>query len=165
MTDDLTPPQVKAALDASGHGYRVVPCDPDHADTAVFIAEHGIAADDSANCLLITSKTGDTQLVACVVLATTRLDVNRVVRKKMGAKKCSFADPELTKELTGMELGGVTPFGLPAGLPVWVDARVMERDEIVLGGGDRNSKLFIAPGALRSIPSVEVVEGLAKAAD
>jgi prolyl-tRNA editing enzyme YbaK/EbsC (Cys-tRNA(Pro) deacylase) len=96
------------------------------------------------------------------VLSTTRLDVNRAVRDRLGTRKASFAPPELTRELTGMEIGGVTVFGLPDDLPVWVDARVMERDRIVLGGGSRSWKVLAAPAILERIPNVEVVADLAK---
>jgi prolyl-tRNA editing enzyme YbaK/EbsC (Cys-tRNA(Pro) deacylase) len=60
-----------------------------------------------------------------------------------------------------MEIGGVTVFGLPAALPVWVDSRVMDRERIVLGGGSRSWKVLAAPSILLALPGVEVVEGLA----
>jgi prolyl-tRNA editing enzyme YbaK/EbsC (Cys-tRNA(Pro) deacylase) len=97
------------------------------------------------------------------VLATTALDVNTVVRREMGVRKASFAAADPVRELTGMEIGGVTPFGLPDGLPVLVDARVMEPDWIVLGGGNRSSKLRLAPTALLALPAVRVVVNLAAA--
>ncbi|HKO34217.1 MAG TPA: YbaK/EbsC family protein, partial [Candidatus Limnocylindria bacterium] len=99
--------------------------------------------------------------VACVLLATTSLDVNNAVRREMGVRKASFARADPVRELTGMEIGGVTPFGLPAGLPILVDARVMEPDWIVLGGGNRSSKLRLAPDALRALPELRVIEDLA----
>ena len=100
-------------------------------------------------------------VVACIVLATTSLDVNNVVRREMGVRKASFARAEPVIELTGMEIGGVTPFGIPSTMPILVDSRVMEPDWIVLGGGNRSSKLRIAPHALDQIPSVRVIQGLA----
>jgi prolyl-tRNA editing enzyme YbaK/EbsC (Cys-tRNA(Pro) deacylase) len=96
-----------------------------------------------------------------VVLATTKLDVNRVVRKRLGARKASFATAEETRRLTGMEIGGVTAVGLPDDMPVWVDGAVMERARIVLGGGSRRRKVVLAPSVLRSLPGAEVVDGLA----
>jgi prolyl-tRNA editing enzyme YbaK/EbsC (Cys-tRNA(Pro) deacylase) len=99
--------------------------------------------------------------VACVLLATTSLDVNNAVRREMGVRKASFARAEPTVEVTTMEIGGVTPFGLPPALPVLVDARVMAPDWIILGGGNRSSKLRVSPDALRALPLVRVVEGLA----
>ena len=100
--------------------------------------------------------------MACVVLASTRLDVNKVVRRKLGVKKCSFAGSDVTEELTGMKVGGVTPIGLSEHMPLWVDRRVMECERIVLGGGSRSCKVIGAPQILTSLPHVEVVEDLAK---
>ena len=102
-----------------------------------------------------------TKFACCILLAHCRLDVNKVVRKKLGVRRLSFANPELTKELTGMELGGVTPFGLPQDLPLWVDSRVMACKKIILGGGNRSSKLLMPPCGLLKLPNVEVVEELA----
>ena len=97
---------------------------------------------------------------ACVVLATHRLDVNRVVKGRLG-RKASFASPEQAATLTGMAIGGVTAFGLPPDLPLWVDAAVMERERIVLGGGSRSWKVLAPPSILQTLPNVEIVEGLA----
>jgi len=98
-----------------------------------------------------------------VLLATTSLDVNGVVRREMGVRKASFARAEPVRELTGMEIGGVTPFGLPDDLPILVDARVMEPEWVILGGGNRSSKLRVAPDVLRALRSMRVIEGLALA--
>ena len=100
---------------------------------------------------------------ACVVLATHRLDVNRTIKGRFG-RKSSFAAPDETKALTGHEIGGVTVFGLPADLPVWIDAAVMDRERIVLGGGSRSWKVIAPPSILRTLPNAEVVEGLANPA-
>jgi prolyl-tRNA editing enzyme YbaK/EbsC (Cys-tRNA(Pro) deacylase) len=141
--------------------YEVVPCDPALADTAAFCAAYGYAPEDSANTILVIGKSDPPRYVACVVLATTRLDVNRAVRKRLGVKKASFADPDQTRDLTGMLIGGVTPFGLPADLPIWVDARVVERPRIVLGGGSRSCKVVGPPTLLTAQPTAEVVQDLA----
>lgn len=161
MTEPLSPPNVKAVLDASGLDYEVVPCDPDDAETAVFAEKYGYSLDDSANCILVKTKTGEEKFVACVVLATTRLDVNKRVRKKIPARKVSFASADETRAMTGMELGGVTPLGLPDDLPLWVDARVMTRDKIILGGGNRHSKIIVDPAIFVFVSSAEIVEDLA----
>ena len=158
---DLLHPLVRASLEHSVVAYEVMACDPDLADTAAFVEAYGIPLDRSANTILVASKGADPTYVACVLLATTSLDVNTVVRREMGVRKASFARAEPTRELTHMEIGGVTPFGLPADLPILVDARVMEPDWIILGGGNRSSKLRIGPDALRAIPSLRVVHGLA----
>ena len=98
----------------------------------------------------------------CLVLANTRLDVNKVVRKRLGTRKCSFATAEQTMELTGMEIGGVTPFGVPTELPLWIDGLVMAREQLIIGGGGRDRKLLVPPDTLAAHPFAEVVEGLAK---
>lgn len=141
--------------------YDAIECDPDIADTRDFCSHYGYALSESANVLLIASKKGEPKYAACVVLATHRLDVNKVARKKLGVSRISFASSELTSELTGMELGGVTPFGLPSHVPIWIDANVMDCERIILGGGNRSSKIIMAPDNLLRVPSSEVVEDLA----
>jgi prolyl-tRNA editing enzyme YbaK/EbsC (Cys-tRNA(Pro) deacylase) len=134
------------------------------ADTAAFCAAYGFDPADSANTIVVAGKSSPPVYAACVVLATHRLDVNRGVRTRLGTRKASFASPEETRELTGHEIGGVTVFGLPAGLSVWVDAAVMERERIVLGGGSRSWKVLAPPSILLALRRVEVVEGLANPA-
>jgi prolyl-tRNA editing enzyme YbaK/EbsC (Cys-tRNA(Pro) deacylase) len=151
---------LRANLDTLGIGYEIFPCDPALADTAEFCAAYGFAPEDSANTILVIGKSNPPTYVACVVLATTRLDVNRAVKQKLGAR-ASFAPSEATRELTGMEIGGVTVFGLPAEMPVWVDSRVMARERIVLGGGSRSCKVLAPPAILSALPGAEIVEGLA----
>lgn len=141
---------------------RVIDCDPDLADTAQFVEAYGYTLDQSANTLVVIGKSDPPVYVACVVLANTRLDVNKVVRKKLGVKKCSFAPAEKTEELSGMTVGGVTPLGLSEHMPLWIDSRVMALPEIVLGGGSRACKFVGSPEILTSLPNVEVVEDLAK---
>jgi prolyl-tRNA editing enzyme YbaK/EbsC (Cys-tRNA(Pro) deacylase) len=163
---------VLAALDATGVAYAAMPCDPGFADTAAFCERYGIAPEDSANTIVVVAKprpsgdgSGEQQprrYVACVVLATNRLDVNGVVKRRLGARKVSFASADETRELTGMSIGGVTAVALPADLAVWVDARVMERDSIVLGGGSRSLKIRVAPEVFLHVPGTEVVEDLAQ---
>ena len=150
-----------ALLEPLGVPYELFACDPALADTAQFCAAYGFAMEDSANTIVVAGKADPRRYAACIVLATRRLDVNRVVSKRLGTRKASFAGADETAELTGMAIGGVTPFGLPADLPVWVDAAVMERDRIVLGGGSRSWKVLAAPDILTRLPNVEVVDGLA----
>jgi prolyl-tRNA editing enzyme YbaK/EbsC (Cys-tRNA(Pro) deacylase) len=152
---------VRQQLDRLGTPYELFACDPALADTAQFCAAYGFSPDDSANTILVVGKSNPPVYAACVVLATTRLDVNRTVRQRLGTRKASFAPAEETRALTGMEIGGVTVFGLPPGLPVWVDARVMQRPRVVLGGGSRSWKVIAAPDILLRLPGAEVVEGLA----
>ncbi len=152
--------RVVAALDATGAAYEVIECDPDLADTAAFCAHYGYPESQSANTIVVASRKPEGHSAACVVLATTRLDVNKRVRTKLGVRKVSFASPELTAELTGMLMGGVTAFGLPPSLPLWVDARVMKPDWVILGGGSRSLKLKLDPEALVTVGG-EVVPDLA----
>lgn len=159
--DDTLAPPVRAALEAAGTDYEVVACDPALADTEAFCAAYGFALEDSANTILVAGRAEPPRYAACVLLATTRLDVNRTVRRRLGVKKASFAPPAETASLTGMAIGGVTPFALPDGVPVWVDARVVTRQRIVLGGGSRSGKVVGPPSLLTALPGVEVVEGLA----
>ena len=144
-----------------GVPYELFPCDPALADTAAFCAAYGFAPEDSANTIVVIGKSHPPVYAACVVLATTRLDVNQTVRERLGTRKASFAAHDQTQELTGMAIGGVTVFGLPAHLPILVDARVMARERIVLGGGSRFWKVLASPAILGVLPGVEVVEGLA----
>ena len=95
------------------------------------------------------------------MLATTRLDINKTIRKKLGARKVSFADIEETAKLTAMNIGGVTPLTLPSALPLWVDSKVMQRNSIVLGGGNRSSKIKVSPKIFNYTANTEIVEGLA----
>ncbi|WP_040494899.1 YbaK/EbsC family protein [Ilumatobacter nonamiensis] len=151
-------------LDHTGVEYEIFECDPDLADTAQFCEAYGFELGDSANTIVVVGKSDPPVHAACVVLANTRLDVNKVVRKRLGVKKASFANAEATADLTGMQIGGVTPFGLPADLPIWVDERVLSRPRIVLGGGDRSQKVIAPPTILEAI-GAEVVTDLAKVAE
>jgi prolyl-tRNA editing enzyme YbaK/EbsC (Cys-tRNA(Pro) deacylase) len=144
--------------------FEVLEIDPDLADTAAFCAAYDVPLERSANCILVASRGEAPRVVACVVLATTRLDVNQRVRRLLGVRKLSFATAEQTRELTGMEIGGVTPFGLPEGLPLWVDARVAALDRLVVGGGSRRLKLWVRPASLLAVGG-EVVEDLARPLD
>ena len=144
-----------------GVAYELFPCDPALADTAQFCAAYGFALDESANTIVVVGKSEPRVYAACVVLAPHRLDVNRTVRNRLGTRKASFAAADETRELTGMEIGGVTPFGLPPDLPIWVDAAVMDRPRVVLGGGSRNWKVIASPSILLALSNVAVVEGLA----
>lgn len=152
--------KVIAALDALGMPYETMPCDPALADTAAFCAHYGIAPEDSANAIVLASKRPAGVHAMFLVLATTRLDVNRRGRDLMDVRKVSFADADTTRQVTGMEIGGVTPFGRPEGLPLFVDRLVMERPTVVVGGGSRSMKVTVAPAALVACGG-EVIDDLA----
>jgi len=153
------------AVTATGVTFEVVPCDPELADTAAFCETYGYGLDQSANAIVVVGKGEPRVYVCCLVLATTRLDVNGVVRQRLGRKKASFASADETAEITGMQIGGVTPFGLPSDLPLWIDRRIMDVPDVIVGGGSRDRKLLVPPTSLAALPSAEVVEGLAKSPD
>lgn len=161
MNDDPAEGPVRSQLAALGVVAELMACDPDLADTAQFCEAYGVDPADSANTIVVAGKGDPVRHVACVVLATTRLDVNRAVRQRLGVRKASFASGDETKALTGMLIGGVTAFGLPAGLPIWIDAAVMGRPTVVLGGGSRSLKVRLLPSELLKLPGIEVIEGLA----
>src|SRR5919112_966608 len=167
---DLLAAPVAAALEVwpadapiDGDQVLVAPIDPDLADTAAFCEAYGVAMEESANCVIVAGRRGDvTRYAACVILATTRADVNGMVRKYLDARKASFAPVDEAVRLTGMEYGGITPIGLPQDWPVLVDARVVAMPHVVIGSGVRHSKIAIAGPALGALPGAEVIEGLAQ---
>jgi prolyl-tRNA editing enzyme YbaK/EbsC (Cys-tRNA(Pro) deacylase) len=139
-------------------GLWVSPIDPDLADTAAFCEHYDIGLDISANCVVVEARRADrARFAACLVLATTRADVNGIVRKRLGARKISFASMDSAVSLTGMEYGGITPVGLPADWPVLVDANVVDQERVVIGSGIRGSKLLAATEVLSSLPNAEVL--------
>ena len=160
MTDTL--PEIRRFLEQSEYPFEIWDCDPEMADTADFCEHYGVSPENSANTILVKSKTGESKYAICILLATHRLDVNHTVRRKLGARKVSFASAEETREITGMEIGGVTPLALPDELPIWIDVNVMQRNYIILGGGNRTSKLKVNPQSLNLLPGVEVIIGLAQ---
>ncbi len=159
MNDTL--PAIKQFLEHSGYPFEIWPCDPELADTARYCEHYGVPLENSANAILVRSKTGEKKFALCVLRATDRLNGNHTVRKKLGARKVSFASAEQTRELTGMEIGGVTPICLPEDLPIWVDTAVMDCEYIVLGGGNRSCKIKVDPQAIAQQANVEVVDSLA----
>ncbi|MGF1596908.1 MAG: YbaK/EbsC family protein [Acidimicrobiales bacterium] len=152
-------------LVALGLDHEVVECDPALADTAEFCAAYGFSERESANAIVVIGKSNPPQHALCLVLAGTRLDVNRTVRKRFGVRKASFASAEETIELTGMEIGGVTPFGTVTPLPLWVDPQVLGCERVILGGGGRDRKLLVPPATVLGHPRVDVVDGLASPLD
>jgi len=159
MTDTL--PKIRQFLESTKLEFEVIDCDPELADTNVFCREYGIDLEDSVNAIVVKTKTGELKYAACALLATTKLNINKTIRKKLGARKVSFADIEETAKLTVMEIGGVTPLSLPSSLPLWVDSKVMQRNSIVLGGGNRSSKIKVSPKIFNYTLNTEIVEGLA----
>jgi prolyl-tRNA editing enzyme YbaK/EbsC (Cys-tRNA(Pro) deacylase) len=153
--------RVVQALDAIGVPYELMEIDPAFADTAACCEHYGLPLDSAGNTIVVASKKEPRRFGACVVKATTRLDVNHAVRALLGVSKVSFATAEETKTLTGMMLGGVTVFALPPDLPIYVDDKLMARDWVILGSGSRSSKIKISPDVFRRLPNATIVPGLA----
>ena len=162
LTTDIQA-KVAAELAALWVAYETLTIDPEFADTAAFCEKYGYELGVSANTIVIGSRREPRQYCACVVLANTRLDVNHAVRDLMGTRRLSFASAADTVKITGMELGGVTVFALPDGLPLYVDARIMESEFVILGGGDRSTKIKISPTVFDRMSQARVIEGLATA--
>ena len=152
--------QVTDALASLGVPYELIPIDPDYADTAAFCARYAVPIEHGGNTIIVASKREPRQFCACVVKASRRLDVNRSVRKLMGASKVSFASAEDTQALTGMMLGGVTVFALPPEVPIYVDATLMDLPWLILGSGSRSSKIKIAPIIFERLPGAQIVADL-----
>ncbi|MDA8309221.1 MAG: hypothetical protein M0Z46_01160 [Actinomycetota bacterium] len=141
----------------------VAEIDPAVADTAAFCERYGVRAEESANCVVVAARRqGATRRAACVVLASTRADVNGVVRRHLDARKVSFAPTDAAVVETGMEHGGITPIGLPAGWPVLVDGAVARHPRVVVGSGLRRSKLLLPGHLLLALPFAEVIEHLGR---
>ena len=153
--------RVRSLLNALGVDHTAVPCDPELADTAAFCSHYGYPLESSANTIVVAARREPDAVCACVVLATMRLDVNHTVCDLLGVRKASFASAEQTQAITGMLIGGVTPFGLPGHVPLYIDAHVMEREWVIVGGGSRSMKLRIRPDALLRITGARVIKGLA----
>jgi prolyl-tRNA editing enzyme YbaK/EbsC (Cys-tRNA(Pro) deacylase) len=167
---DLLAAPVAAALEVwpaeapiDGDQVLVAPIDADLADTAAFCEAYGVTLGESANCVIVAGRRGEiTRYAACVILATTRADVNGIVRRHLDVRKASFAPMDDAVRLTGMEYGGITPIGLPQSWPVLVDARVVATPHVIIGSGVRHSKIAIAGPALGALPGAEVIDGLAR---
>jgi prolyl-tRNA editing enzyme YbaK/EbsC (Cys-tRNA(Pro) deacylase) len=163
--DLLGDPVAKALAElAPGDAERigVAPIDPELADTAAFCQTYGSPLEASANCVVVAGKrTGEERFAACLVLATTRADVNGVVRRRLDVRKASFVPVETAVELTGMAYGGITPFGLPPGWPLLIDAAIAAKPELVVGSGIRGSKLLVPGDVLAGLPGAEIIDSLA----
>ena len=149
--------RVVAVLDGLGVPYELQAIDPAFADTAAYCERYGVPLEHAANTIIVASKKEPRRYAACVVKATTRLDVNHAVRRLLDTNKVSFASADETRVLTGMLIGGVTVFALPADLPLYVDDKVMALEWAILGSGSRSSKVRVSPEALRRLPGVQIV--------
>lgn len=160
--DLLATPVAVALRDLAGSDeIEVAEIDPALADTAAFCERYGVSPAESANCVVIAARRGaETTHAACMVAATTRADVNGMVRRHLDARKASFAPVDAVTAATGMEYGGITPVGLPAGWPVLVDEAVAKTGSVVIGSGIRGSKLRLPGRLLAALPAARVLPGL-----
>jgi prolyl-tRNA editing enzyme YbaK/EbsC (Cys-tRNA(Pro) deacylase) len=160
--ESLLDSQVLQSLREHSVKYEVLACDPDLADTAAFCQHYGFELEQAANTILISSKKVEPPKYAvCVVLGTTRLDVNQKVSELLSVKRLSFADAEVTQKITGMMIGGVTAFGI-INLPIYIDSAVMKQPLVVMGGGNRSSKLLLDSSELKKLPNAQIIQELAK---
>ena len=159
MDEPILHPLVAAALARYGMKHHAIACDPEFADTAAFCEHYHFPPGGSANTIIVASKTEPVRYAACIVLPTTKLDVNKCVRQLVGAK-LSFASAGQTLALTGMEIGGVVAIGLPEEVPVYIDDAVFALAEVLMGGGNRSSKLRLGPGELLKMPQARRIQGL-----
>ena len=159
-----TPEQIERAVVAQmellGVEHEMFEIDPDFADTAAFCEKYGFPMEKSGNTIVVASKRGQKKHCACIVAATDRLDVNKRVKGMMEVSRASFAGADETMALTGMMIGGVTPFGLPSDMPIYADAKLTDLDYVIIGGGSRSSKIKLAPSELGKLPNLEFIEGL-----
>lgn len=158
---ELLHPSVRTIADAHGLVYTVLECDPELADTTAFCEHYDFVPGQSANTIIVAAKDDLTKLACCVILATTKLDVNKTVCKLLEVKKASFAPLEFARVRTGMQIGGITAVGVET-MPIYVDAAVMQVPEIIMGGGNRSSKILLAPDELCKLPNMTIIENLAK---
>ena len=139
----------------------VVEIDPDVSDTARSQEAYELPPGTLANCVVVGGRReGSERLAACVVLFTSRADVNGVVRRRLDVRKASFLPMERALDLTGMEYGGINPIGLPEAWPILIDRRVVETDVVLTGSGVRKSKLLLPGHLLAQLPNAEIVDGL-----
>lgn len=164
LRPELLAEPTHAALEKAGllDEVGVVEIDPELSDTAATQQEYRVQPEALANCVVVGGKReGSERLAACVVLATTRADINGVVKRYLDVRKASFLPTERAVALTGMQYGGITPIGLPADWPVLVDERVVETELVVIGSGVRRSKILLPGALLGRLPNVETIQGLA----
>jgi prolyl-tRNA editing enzyme YbaK/EbsC (Cys-tRNA(Pro) deacylase) len=160
--DLLAAPVAEALVQVPGTAW-VAEIDDDLADTAAFSDAYGVPLEASANCVVVAARrAGQTSLAACVVLATTRADVNGLVRRHLDARKASFAPQDVAVAESGMAFGGITPIGLPESWPVLIDPAVAAADLVVIGSGTRGSKLALPGAVLAALPTAQVLEGLGR---
>jgi len=163
MTEIELDPSILAVLDRFEGRYELIKIDPNFADTIDFCEKYGFPLENSGNTIIVASKKiYPVKFCACLVRASSRLDVNGMVKKLMDVRRLSFASSDQTIELTDMVVGGVTPFGLPDSIEVFVDKSVMDLDYVIIGGGNRSYKIKIDPDIFNVFPGFKIIDGLSK---
>jgi prolyl-tRNA editing enzyme YbaK/EbsC (Cys-tRNA(Pro) deacylase) len=162
---ELLAPHVREALRSLGLDsvVGVVEIDPALSDTAATEQAYALTTETLANCVIVVGhRGGEERIAACLVPATTRADINGLVKRRLDVRKASFLARETAVESTGMEFGAITPIGLPVGWPILVDDRVTQTPLVIVGSGIRRSKLIVPGELFSSLPGVEVIAGLAR---
>ena len=154
----LLHPLVRSAVESHQVVGEVLPCEPQWADTAEFCAHYGVPPEITCNTIIVVVKSNPKRYVTCLVRADSKLDVNHRVAQEVAFKRLSFASAEETAELSGMMIGGVTLIGLPPDMPIIVDAGVMQHPQVIVGGGNRSSKLKLDPHELLKLPNTRVAD-------
>jgi prolyl-tRNA editing enzyme YbaK/EbsC (Cys-tRNA(Pro) deacylase) len=156
---ELLHPAVAEAIRQHGIEADVMECDPNLADTAAFCEHYKFSAEETCNAIVVAAKTDPVKYACCLVLSTQKLDVNKSVCQLLDVKRCSFATGEQTVATTDMQIGGVTPIGI-SDMPIFIDSGVTQNPKVVLGGGNRSSKLLIRPSELSKLPNARIIQGL-----
>lgn len=161
--DLVATPVAAAAKSLNAARIAVAEIDPTLSDTAAFCAQYQVALHDAANCVILEAKRGDMSwYAACVVLGSTRADVNGLVRKTLDARRVSFAPMDAAVSLTGMEYGAITPIGLPPEWPILIDKAVADAPAVVIGSGLRRSKIVVPGSVFSTLPGAQVIENVAR---
>jgi len=158
--ENLLDPKVLFFLKKYNIKFEVLECDPDFADTYKFCEKYGFSLSQSANTIIVAGKSDPIKFAVCLALASTKLDVNHKACEVLKIKRASFATPDQTNELTGMQIGGVTVFGIE-NLPILIDNEILVNEKIVMGGGNRSSKVLVDPQELKKIPNIQFIQNLA----
>jgi len=159
MKTELLHPKVAAVIEKYGLETEILECDPDLADTAAFCEHYKVPPEQTCNAIIVVGKSEPAILVCCVVLATCKLDVNKTVSGLIDVKRCSFATGDQTAAATDMQIGGVTPVGIES-IPIYFDSAIANVDKVILGGGNRSSKLLMKTSEFAKLPNAKFIDGL-----
>ncbi len=137
---------------------EIFECKDEFSDTQNFCDHYGFDIEDSCNAILIKAKKPEEFYAMFCVLGSTRLDVNTKAKNAMGAKRVSFASKEEAEKVTNQIYGGISPLGLPANIQIFIDKKVIDREKLFIGAGNRTSKFFLSPFSLVEITGGKVLD-------